>query len=673
MKAIEKINEIIENLKDNKTDEIIAEEKDILSKIALIDECFITIDSNDDKNFFEYNFDGVIKLLNESEYKVDQADKIIKDIKDVILVKMNLGDGFDISLEDSQVEDLKRIVENLQKIKENLQKRLEEIGTIKINQNETRISELSALKDILEGKGRRRYYTRNMFNVFMAEADIANMDPEEALEILGDFFDTRNMSTDVSYNQKQVEPEDFDAIIDLYKEYVPEYFKSSKADDGEDIKDEFELNLLKRKKHIIYEIDIDNTREILNWLRERGLLRKFDRKALIDISIYGDINMIEKAYNSLKLNNSYLGDKVYTGKYSVYWINYSEETKKYQKIRKGYTTHRKSDGTSETKYIPNVYGQEIVKNIKLLEQLLDEEIIDSKIKKDDEVITFKPSWRLEKNVKLAKAFGLGTKGEVFLPPTYLYAKDTERAANAAIELGLLHSPMDEEFKSMDSRLPRNEEFQRNSYRKGKSNQTVRDYYSRYISSLVLLSDDMIRYLSYIVATEGYEALYKYLLSDKNAGVGDWDTIRSMREQTKESQMLDKLYNMDDYPEYIEDYYEIDESVAEYELELKNNSEDYINPEILNNELIMDLEENYRVDDELILGSDNIVKPNNYVYKIGDRLISRKKVLHIASILKGLNGYLNKDMLLYAITKDSYFNEKDFFTIVETIKGKENSL
>ena len=44
----------------------------------------------------------------------------------------------------------------------------------------------------------------------MSEIDIRSMDPEEALEVLSGFFDTRNMATDTTYNPKQEEPEDFE-------------------------------------------------------------------------------------------------------------------------------------------------------------------------------------------------------------------------------------------------------------------------------------------------------------------------------------------------------------------------------------------------------------------------------------------------------------------------------
>ncbi len=673
MKTIEKIDEVIENLKNNKTEEILAEEQEILNKIALIDECFIVIDG-DDNDFYNYDFTNIIKLLNDSKYKIDSLDKIIKDIKNVITVKNTLGDEYGVDLDESQLADLKRIVENLEVIKREFQKRLEEISSLKINHNETKISEFESLKNILEGKGRRRYYTRNMINAFMSEVDITKMDPDEALELLEGFFNTRNMSTENSYNPKQEEPEDFDSILDLYKLYVPEYFEKETGKDGEEIKNEFEINLLRRKEHIIYEIDLDNTKEILDWLKERGILRKFDKRALIDISVYGDINMLEKAYDGLKLNNSYLSDKVYTGKYSVYWTNYSEDAKRFQKIKTGYISSRKNGGRKTVENNQQrITGQELIKNIKLVEQLVKDGIIEPTIKRDDETIIFTPNWRLEKNLKLAETFGLGTKDEVYLPVTYLYGKDMEKVINGVIELGLLHPPMDDESKEIDKLIPRNDSFHNNLIKNGKKDQSIRDYFSRSMSKFKEISDEDIRFLSYLVATKGYGEFYQDFFSAKEkgkAGGYDVETIQNMHDHTEESRIDSVLYTLYDYPELIDNYDDIDQVVSDHEVKLKSSMEDYIDINILENELIMELEDNYRVEDKIELHGEIITKPNSYVYNFDGRLISRKKVLHIASILYNEYKYLNRDMIVYAVMKDSYFSEDDFYNVIDSIQRKD---
>lgn len=669
MNTIEKIEDVIENLRNDKTEEILTEEQSIANEIALIKECQSIIGAGEEE-FINYNFDNIINLLNGTEFRIDNINKIIGDIKNVFIVKKNLGNDDEISLDESQVADFNKLLENLVRLNNKLNQRLEELKTVKRSQNESKITEIQALKDILEGKGRRRYYTKGMINAFMSEVDIKKMDPSEALAILEGFFNTRNMATETTYNPKQEEPEDFEEIVNLFKSFLPDYFETSKADDGEDVKSDFENNLIKRKKNIIYEIDLDNTREVLNWLRERGLLRRFDNRAIIEIAVYGEVNILEKAYEGLKLNNSYIGDKAYTYKYSTFWINYSEETRRYQRLR-GYKSYRKRDGgnTPRERYTASVTGEELIDNIKLVEQLVREGLLDPSKQTDNEIIIFKTNWRLEKNVKLAKVFNIGKKDESYLASTYLYGKDTERAINAAVELGLLHPPMDEESKEMEKRIPKNQEFQANEAKKEKENTSIRDYYSRHASKFVELSDDMIRYLSYIAETEGYEELYKYIFSDKFAGLAEWDNIRDMRSKVRESSIIAKLCSLSDFPEIINEYDKIDEEVIEYELESKNNNKDYINPKILDNELIIELEEKYRVEDELETYDGRVSKPNNYLYKIGDRLISRKKVLHIATILYEAYDYLDRDMILYAVTKDSYFNEDNFSNIVEAIKGK----
>ena len=61
--------------------------------------------------------------------------------------------------------------------------------------------------------------------------------------------------------------------------------------------------------------------------------------------------------------------------------------------------------------------------------------------------------------------------------------------------------------------------------------------------------------------------------------------------------------------------------------------------------------------------------NEYLYKLGNTLISRYKVLHNATILKGYYGYLDKDMLMSSIVRNSFLNEDDLINIQNCVQER----
>ena len=73
----------------------------------------------------------------------------------------------------------------------------------------------------------------------------------------------------------------------------------------------------------------------------------------------------------------------------------------------------------------------------------------------------------------------------------------------------------------------------------------------------------------------------------------------------------------------------------------------------------------------LIEEDNRTKEvkNEYVYLFGNTIISRYKVLHNASILKCIHGYLDEEMLLTSIVNNSYLNEGTFKNIEASIKEK----
>ena len=86
--------------------------------------------------------------------------------------------------------------------------------------------------------------------------------------------------------------------------------------------------------------------------------------------------------------------------------------------------------------------------------------------------------------------------------------------------------------------------------------------------------------------------------------------------------------------------------------LSNNNPNKISPLILNNPVIKYIEENNKI--------------SSFEYKFGDIIISRKKVLRIAtSLLK--DNYITYDAFKYIITYNSIFNKEDLDKLEENLR------
>ena len=92
-----------------------------------------------------------------------------------------------------------------------------------------------------------------------------------------------------------------------------------------------------------------------------------------------------------------------------------------------------------------------------------------------------------------------------------------------------------------------------------------------------------------------------------------------------------------------------------EIIIKENPITY-QDDILTDENIKTLEDNYRVDN------------NPYQYKIGKEIICRLKVLRCYSALKE-KGITDDNAFLYSVTRGMYLDEKTFNLIKTSVKGR----
>lgn len=98
------------------------------------------------------------------------------------------------------------------------------------------------------------------------------------------------------------------------------------------------------------------------------------------------------------------------------------------------------------------------------------------------------------------------------------------------------------------------------------------------------------------------------------------------------------------------------NASEYEEVITRENPLNYQDDILTDEKIKTLEEQYRVDN------------NPYQYKIGNEIISRLKVLRCYSALKE-KGITDDNAILYSVTRGMYLDEKTFNLIKTSVKGR----
>lgn len=652
-KRIEDLKGILDHLNDTDTNNVLESELRII-------EDFEGIIGNEER-LLDYDFSKVIPLTIKYHSEIPNISKNIKDIQSVLMVRKQLGlSSEEVPLEEEQLNAFTQLIEALKTIKKGILRDLDELSNVDKYKEE--INTLEEMKGILSGNSRRKRITSEMFETFYEGLDIFDMDPDEAIEIMSGFYDTVNLRGHV---KKEICSED--EVISLYQEFIS----------SEDM-NVFNRMIHDHKYEITTNIDLDNTRDILTFLKENNLLKRFRRSALLKITLYGKYNYIKDTiYPKIMSYSEEEREPYFEDELATIWVKEDGPTFLHRgfRISKG-RGNKKDDGNLFTTcHSVNIY--ELQENIDLLKanaDLFKEDVDLDDMGSNIHLKTLSP-WVLRKNIMLCRLFNLNRYMKI--PVTLIERGDIEDKIHLAIELGLLNSPMAKEDIALDDAIIRNDEFQANAKKKGWNNVTIRDYFRRYASLLASKSVNEYAYLTYLLNKLGYEGFYNTFFSSNHAGKGNNHFLSSDDEQILSNQksiddFISDHFMSDWYSEEIPSYDEYDSIISEYNDSFKFSAinTDYIDPLIFEDDLIKTLEMNHTIDELTTINGNEVLHKNEYVYRFGNRLISRYKVLHNASILKGLYDTLTPDMLLTSIVRNSFMDEDTFKTIKDGILRKE---
>ena len=640
------------DLLNSRTDEL---KKYSQEELDRIDNLLITIKNaldalNDEEKLKDYNFDIAISLVNSQSFGILDLSSSIKNIKNVLIAKYVYHQDY-LSLSEEDLLALKSFKERLGYLKEELENR-------KMMHDNTAVSpeiieNLDDLRNLLQGKGRRKYYTYEMLEALFEVIDYDKLSLDDMKNIVSDFKVAKNFK-----NGLQEEKVPFDEVINVYKDYFS---------------DKFINNFLKQfEDEICSRINLVNVKNILEFFKKENILNKFSEMSLLQITLYGKYDFIEKFYYEKVLPKKMEVKEIYFEEImACVWINEkSSKTRKGSRIR---ITESEDKKTSIHSMIKEVCDDDIWENVRLIKE--NNDLLADKY--DLNALNYlwvltKPTWQIKKNLTLFRMFNMRD-----IKITALGQMDLEDKIHLAVELGLLNGPRTHLYQEMETRIPRYNQFMLNARKKKRVNESILNYYSRNTSSLGKTAYTEFIYMFYKLLNCGREEFFQSFFSENMAGMHNQDDFFNeedrinLKTPSKIERIIDDNFVTNYYDTLIYNYDEYDTVISEFSLGEKSDLiGPYYDNGILNDPLVIDLEDK-RVNDYLTVGDEKKYVKNEYVYMFGDTIISRYKVLRNLSILKNKYGYLNEDMVLTAIVRNSYIGKMAFTKIKDDImKGSK---
>ena len=632
MTILEMLNNKINDLKQNSQEEL----NRITSILNIINKSIMALD--DEKIFKDYDFSIAINLVNSNSFGIIDLDKVIKDVKNIFIAKYDYKQTF-LGISDDEKQAIKSFKERLGYLKEELEKRITEQSKIEID--EEILTNLEDLKNLLEGKGRRKYYTYEMIESLFEVFNYDDFTSKDIEELIKELSVSKNIKGKIEEEKKDIEE-----VVYLYQEYL-----------GKRLKEDL---LRKYQDEICTRIDLVNARSILSFFKENNLLDKFSILSLLQITLYGRYDYIKDFYYEKVLpKDNKLKEMYFEDIMACVWINEKSTD------RRRNTTIKRSNEKSKKKSlfdtIHEVCDDDIWENIRILKE--NESILHDKYDLSNIdylwVIT-KPTWLIKKNIELFKIYNFDN-----IRLSALIQNDLEEKIHFVTELGLLNTPRTYVFRNIEKTIPKYNEFMLNGKRKKNYNASILNYYPRNTSELGKTSYTEYIYWFYKMQRSSKEEFYQDFFSNYMAGTRNKTDFYSLDDEIiiKDRESFEKLvadkFVINYYDALIPNYDIYDEVIKEYNSSIKGDIViPYYDETIIHDANLEKLESHIAMD---IYSTDGEVKKvgNPYVYLFGNNIISRYKVLRNLSILKHKYGYLNDDMILTSVVRNSYINRNIF--------------
>ena len=593
---------------------------------------------DDETKLIKYNFGIAINLVNQNtnSFGIIDYEKCIKDVKNALEIKQRFVNTLSIS--EDQRHDLNCFKERLEEVKATLEKMASEYENDK--PSEEILENIESFKSVFSSDDKK--YSFEMLEALFEVVDYDSLSYGDIQELVN----SSNTKKEINASK-----DDIAGIIDLFKTYTP------KVDPGLFYKYSYE---------ICNRIDIENAKNILEFLKKEKIIDEFSILSLVQIAVYGRYEFIRDFYTEKvmskkrKLRSIYFLDAT-----ACLWINESSDKKKYPSTIK--VNNKEIKECELYTSIPNTCDDDLWENVRLITE--NKAIFANKLdleNLDNIWVLMKDPSLIKKNVKLFKQFGFK---DVKIPA--LIIVDLEEKIHIATELGLLNSPRNTVFREIERIVPRFDEYE---LKGRKRKESILNYYHRNISRLATTSYNDYIYWFYKIQNSSREEFYQLFFSSKKAGSkSSIDLIDDIDKGiTYDNNRMNSFINDNfivDYSSLIDNYNVYTDIISKYNESSDREIEPYYDESLLDEDLVCQLEDFVSNDDDFSSGRKKVIL-NKYVYVFGNIIVSRYKVLRNLTALKKQFGYIDYNMLLTSIVYNSYFNKDIFEEIRDSIRKDE---
>lgn len=585
------------NLENNK--EKIESLKEEINKLTNL----IEILNKDIKNIKDLQYQDISNYISIKEEDLNNIKLVLK-----AKYEANLA----VDLTSMQLETIKKLIEELVEKKDSLAETLR-TEEEKANKNKEEVSSIEEAILNLE-------YLYEKVND-KEDYSLLNLEDFKTLSIILEDKDTSSkikldlLSSVIEYNET-IKKQNKKILVTTDIEEVKECFRSFGF--NEDMLKYIDRN----KEEISRNIDLSNAREILTFLGSKKILDKFSKGALLAIVLYSNENTVSKRYEDLKERKA-----LFPALFEMpsIWVN--NLPKKARARHKSPSSNRGGSGNNHRLrgYANMISYEEMLSN----EEYLTSLGLNVSISNKTNIKVLQTSReKIEENVRTYKTYGFFNRDMSSFPPSAFSFSKVADKCDRLVELGLLHN-FNINYAVGNSSVincMREENFA--LLYKLKRENSIEDYYNIIFSQY-----------------QRYRQLLNRCLTTKCSkkfgyNLGTIEEIETFKQENFINQMNDTyIPNASEYEEVI----------------TRENPLNY-QDDILTDEKIKTLEEQYRVDN------------NPYQYKIGNEIISRLKVLRCYSALKE-KGITDDNAILYSVTRGMYLDEKTFNLIKTSVKGR----
>ena len=585
------------NLENNK--EKIESLKEEINKLTNL----IEILNKDIKNIKDLQYQDISNYISIKEEDLNNIKLVLK-----AKYEANLA----VDLTSMQLETIKKLIEELVEKKDSLAETLR-TEEEKANKNKEEVSSIEEAILNLE-------YLYEKVND-KEDYSLLNLEDFKTLSIILEDKDTSSkikldlLSSVIEYNET-IKKQNKKILVTTDIEEVKECFRSFGF--NEDMLKYIDRN----KEEISRNIDLSNAREILTFLGSKKILDKFSKGALLAIVLYSNENTVSKRYEDLKERKA-----LFPALFEMpsIWVN--NLPKKARARHKSPSSNRGGSGNNHRLrgYANMISYEEMLSN----EEYLTSLGLNVSISNKTNIKVLQTSReKIEENVRTYKTYGFFNRDMSSFPPSAFSFSKVADKCDRLVELGLLHNFNINYAVGNPSVINCMREENFALLYKLKRENSIEDYYNIIFSQY-----------------QRYRQLLNRCLTTKCSkkfgyNLGTIEEIETFKQENFINQMNDTyIPNASEYEEVI----------------TRENPLNY-QDDILTDEKIKTLEEQYRVDN------------NPYQYKIGEEIISRLKVLRCYSALKE-KGITDDNAFLYSVTRGMYLDEKTFNLIKTSVKGR----